>query len=1015
MKKTAIFLCLLLLGVVATAQLIPVQNNGNGVSGTWNILVIPVEFNNWAHNQPISPTYNPYFAPVEISDLSQRYNTYAKDYYYMTSRGQVNVNFHVFPQWLNMGNMTTYAGSAFAPTSLLTNSINAYNNNYQNHPGWQHESYYDKTIIAFAGPVYQDEWDHEWTGTVWSVNQFIWAIAYLAGDNGKANCISIYSGVGVITHEMGHALFNLKDKDVSSRIPNYRYQLMGAGSWNGCDAFNPFGYQNTDKYKNVVPSPIEPWIRVNLGWERQPLQFSTGTQESRLLLAPVTDISLVGNAQTYRNLIAISTGNSYYLLENRQHSINLSSSQNVDWNLPNMQSWDLALPSEGILVWKITDGWRSSYGSDSGYSSISQLWSEVIDTNPVTTTLPVSYRYRYIDGQDNSIGGRTSAFNDVSGYNILGKYDAPIALGESFTLPGTSIVLTYEQVFPDGSVFVRINNVNQSIQDAPPDYAEAELNVTPESIEAELVANQQSSHVILVANSGEEGSVLNYSISVSETVRSQVSNGKGQGSSRNEFVTIGNGTDYYPRPFDAWNARGRSVTLLTSTEIGRTGLITHLGWSVRNARSYNLPIKIWIKPTTITSVSTSTWNTDGATQVFNSSVAFNATGWWSIDIADYTYTGANLLVLTEANYGGNGTASTVQFHCVSNATAMHAWNRDSGSYTVDARRPNIRLFFAPTYTLSILQPNGGEVYRVGEAREILWESTGAVNNVNLELSTDNGNTWQAVAQNQADGGSYAWAVPDAVSPNCRIRISMTGNPAVHAISAASFEILPWQPGFQITSPIAGARWAIGQSYQITWNTVGDFPIIAIDLSRDDGIHWSTIQQEGSNTGSFTWQVDVQRSAYCRIRVRSVTNPNISEDSSLFEIYQPFDWINLNSGGGTLLQNEQDQILVHINTQNMIPDTYQANIVVSTSGEEVIIPVTLVVSGAINPPSPQNLQISVSGDLVQLVWDPIPNVTFRIYAADHPGGDFLFMDSTATNTWSSPLFGEAKFFKVTAVN
>ncbi len=513
MKRILFILGFIFAAISIYGQLIPVQNDGAGMTGTWNILVIPVEFNNWAHNQPISSTYNPYYAPVEISDLDDRYNTFAKEYYAMASRGKVNVNFHVFPQWINMGNMTSYAGSAFAPTSLLTGAINAYNNRYSAVPGWNPEVQYDKTIIAFAGPVYQDEWAHEWEGTAWNINQFIWAIPYLAGDNGKANCISIYSGVGVITHEMGHALFNLKDKDVSSRVPNYRYQLMGAGAWNGCDALDPFAYQANDIYKNVVPSPIEPWIRVNLGWERQPLAFSAGEEESMLLLAPVADPETVNDTENYRNLIAVSAGNSYYLLENRQHSIDLTASQNVDWNLPNSKSWDLALPTEGILVWKITDAWRSNSGSDSNYSSISQLWSEVIDTNPSTTTLPSNYRYRYIDGQDSSIGPRTSVFNDhSSGYNILGKYDAPIALGQSFTLPGTSVVISYEERYPDGSAHVRLSNVNNSINDPAPNFAQPVLSVSPELFDLNMGPEKEQNLPLTISNTGEAGSVRAYTI-----------------------------------------------------------------------------------------------------------------------------------------------------------------------------------------------------------------------------------------------------------------------------------------------------------------------------------------------------------------------------------------------------------------------------------------------------------------------------------------------------------------------
>lgn len=1011
MKKIAFVLIFCLLVLFLSAQLIPVQNSGTGVVGTWNILVIPVEFNNWSHNQPISSTYNPYFAPVQIEDLNERYNSIAKDYYAMTSRGNVNVNFHVFPQWLNMGNMTTYAGSAFAPTSLLTGSINAYNNAYQNHPGWFHESYYDKTVIAFAGPVYQDEWAHEWTGTVWSVNQFIWAIAYLAGSNGKANCISAYSGVGVITHEMGHALFNLKDKDVSGRIPNYRYQLMGAGSWNGCDALSPYSYQVNDKYKNVVPSPIEPWIRVNLGWERQPLQLSGGSQSSRLLLAPVTDVGLVNDAQNYRNLIAVSAGSSYYLLENRQHNINLTSTPNVDWNVPNTKSWDIALPSEGILVWKITDSWRSSSGSDSGYSSISQLWSEVIDANPSTTTLPADYRYRYIDGHDSAIGPRTSAFNDLSGYNILGKYDAPIALGQSFSLPGTSVVITYEERFPDGSVHIRLDNVNQNLQDPAPIYAQAQIATNPDIFDITMATNSSANFNMQISNVGEEGSILNYSIEllqVSNPNSSRFGNG-----TRETEVSIGTGTDYNPRPFDTWLGMGRSVALLRATEIGNTGLITHLAWSVRTARTYNLPIKIWLKPTNETQVSTSTWNTNGATLVFDGSRAFNTTGWHSIDIVDYEYSGGNLLVLTEANFGANGTSSTIQFHNVTNATGLHAWTRSGmSSYTLDAKRPNILLTIAPANSLSLLSPIGGEIWRVGESRQISWQSTGQIPQINIQISSDAGSTWQSLVQNIANTGSYTWLIPDMVGNSVRIKVVSADDHTVYSGSATNFEISPFVPGFQFTSDLAGIRVSNGSIMNLGWNTIGDIPLVALDLSTNSGQSWTNLYL-GANTGSYTWNVYAPLSQQCVLRLRNLENTEVVEISSIFEIYHAFTWLQAEPLTGSLAAGEFETIGLHVNTTSMYPGEYFAEIRINGSGETVVIPFGLVLTTQSTPIGvPQNIRIEANGNQIVLNWDNIPGAMYNIYASSQVAEGFELIGYTEQNSWSETV-GTKRFYFIRA--
>ena len=446
--KTVLLGAFLVAGQALADPKIPVQNDGNPVAGQYNILVIPVEFNNWKHDKPIGAD-NPYHAPVTISELDALYNSKAKDYYLDVSRNNVELNFHVYDGWINMGTMENYAGSATAPTSLLSGAISSYNSARSG--DWQQESYYDKTVIAFAGPSWADEWDEEWVDTGWDPDSdFIHPIAYLAGSNGKANCISAHDGIGVITHELGHALLNIKDKDKSSRIPAYRYQLVGAGSWNGVDANAPNATQTDDVLKNATPVLISPWNRVNMGWEAQPLDLAQGSQTSVVRLAAATNVSAVSNPQSgQRNLVSVAAGNGkFYILENRQPD-----------------SWDIALPDWGLLIWSINDNWRSNANKDAGYGS--GIWEDVIDAHPETLDQPTDYKYYYVDH-------RTRAFKTFTDYttdtekNPLGLYDATLKVGESFTLPGTNVtVKVTESTLADG-MLVELTNVDQAILDGEP-------------------------------------------------------------------------------------------------------------------------------------------------------------------------------------------------------------------------------------------------------------------------------------------------------------------------------------------------------------------------------------------------------------------------------------------------------------------------------------------------------------------------------------------------------------------
>ena len=92
----------------------------------------------------------------------------------------------------------------------------------------------------------------------------------------------------------------------------------------------------------------------------------------------------------------------------------------------------------------------------------------------------------------------------------------------------------------------------------------------------------------------------------------------------------------------------------------------------------------------------------------------------------------------------------------------------------------------PNLTLS--SPNGGENYIPATIQNITW-SSGGVQNIKIELSTDNGSSWSIITLSYpASYGSYPWTVPNYNSPNCKIRISDVLNPASNDMSGNVFII-----------------------------------------------------------------------------------------------------------------------------------------------------------------------------------------------------------------------------------
>ncbi|HOK95097.1 MAG TPA: hypothetical protein PK052_04515 [Anaerohalosphaeraceae bacterium] len=92
-------------------------------------------------------------------------------------------------------------------------------------------------------------------------------------------------------------------------------------------------------------------------------------------------------------------------------------------------------------------------------------------------------------------------------------------------------------------------------------------------------------------------------------------------------------------------------------------------------------------------------------------------------------------------------------------------------------------------TLTLIAPNGTEVIKSGSFYPIEWQSTGTINNVLIEFSTDNGQSWSGVyPPNIGNSGRYVWQVPVLNTDNGLIRITNMGNPAVMDASNAAFSI-----------------------------------------------------------------------------------------------------------------------------------------------------------------------------------------------------------------------------------
>lgn len=195
-------------------------------------------------------------------------------------------------------------------------------------------------------------------------------------------------------------------------------------------------------------------------------------------------------------------------------------------------------------------------------------------------------------------------------------------------------------------------------------------------------------------------------------------------------IIVGTGSSTGRYPGSSFYNYYRSASLFTGAELNAgTGTITALKWYCSTASTTPMPVKIYMKTQTGTTLATDTWANYlvGATEVFNATVTVSTTGWYSFDITDTGYTsGDNLVVLVETGL----TAYTSPYHNWYYTTATGKW---AGAYadgtipatiTAGSTRPNITLVGItqpfPPGICSLVYPTPSGVTGIGINPTLQW-------------------------------------------------------------------------------------------------------------------------------------------------------------------------------------------------------------------------------------------------------------------------------------------------------
>jgi hypothetical protein len=182
-------------------------------------------------------------------------------------------------------------------------------------------------------------------------------------------------------------------------------------------------------------------------------------------------------------------------------------------------------------------------------------------------------------------------------------------------------------------------------------------------------------------------------------------------------------------------------------------------------------------------------------------------------------------------------------------------------------------FTVVTPRITLQAPNGGERFFTQTSRAITWTSQGIGGaSVKIELSRDNGATFDTIIGSTPDTGSANWTVAGPPAAQARIRLTALDVSGVSDVSDAPFQIL--DPSIKVITPNGGQEWLIGARQAINWTSDGVTGNVDVELSRDNGRTWTALFTDTPNDGTEVWTVAGPASSTAKIRVKMHSRPEI---------------------------------------------------------------------------------------------------------------------------------------------
>lgn len=190
--------------------------------------------------------------------------------------------------------------------------------------------------------------------------------------------------------------------------------------------------------------------------------------------------------------------------------------------------------------------------------------------------------------------------------------------------------------------------------------------------------------------------------------------------------------------------------------------------------------------------------------------------------------------------------------------------------------------------LRVETPNTRSDWGIGTTQRLAWVYDGAATDFDVEISRDNGNTWEFLARVPNRPGtsqSFYWQVEGPATNTARFRVSAVGDEDASDINDIGVDIAT--PFIAMLRPTPGQVLNAGQSALVFFtHNLGARTPIAIEANLN-GDGWLAVATDaktlGSTTSSFRWSVPAGLSGQVQLRVRALDGSGAAGVSGIIDV------------------------------------------------------------------------------------------------------------------------------------